>query len=69
MLLEVKTVEDEHFQPFREGNLGEAYRSATLGCVRLIEKVVLGGNYNDDRATQIVRDLGIRMINDSGAAS
>ncbi|MER9018896.1 hypothetical protein [Mesorhizobium sp. M0898] len=61
-------VEAQHRPLFQNGNLGDAYRSATLGCVRLIEDVVVRGDRNSERATSVVVDLGVRMINNCGAA-
>lgn len=69
MLFDVSAVEAQHTPLIQNGNLGDAYRSATFGCVRLIQDVVVGGNWNDERATHVVVDLGVRMINDCGAAA
>ncbi|GLS33802.1 hypothetical protein SAMN04488498_12374 [Mesorhizobium albiziae] len=69
MLFDVRTVEALHRPLIQNGNLGDAYRAGTFGCVRLIEDVVRGGSWNDERATYVVVDLGVRIINDCGAAA
>ncbi|RWN51196.1 hypothetical protein [Mesorhizobium sp.] len=68
MLFNVSGVEAQHRPLIQNGNLGDAYRVGTMGCVRLIEEVVRGGSWNDERATFVVIDLGVRIINNCGAA-
>ncbi|RWN35830.1 MAG: hypothetical protein EOS21_10835 [Mesorhizobium sp.] len=68
MLFNVSGVEAQHRPLIQNGNLGDAYRAGTFGCVRLIEDVVRGGSWNDERATFVVIELAVRMINDCGAA-
>jgi hypothetical protein len=68
MLFDVRAVEAQHRPLIQNGNLGDAYRAATFGCVRLIEDVVRGGSWNDQRATFVIVDLGVRVINNCGAA-
>lgn len=68
MLFDVSAIEAQHRPLIQNGNLGDAFRAGTLGCVRLIEDVVHGRNWNDERATFLVVDLGVRIINDCGAA-
>ncbi|PWJ89800.1 hypothetical protein C8D77_106122 [Mesorhizobium loti] len=68
MLFNVSAVEAQHLPLIQNGNLGDAFRAGTSGCVRLIQDVVLGGNWNAERATLIVVDLGVRIINNCGAA-
>ena len=68
MLFDVSAVEAQHGPLIQNGNLGDAFRAGTLGCVRLIEDVVHGGRWNDERATVAVVDLGVRIINNRGAA-
>jgi hypothetical protein len=69
MLFDVSAIEAQHRPLIQNGNLGDAYRAATFGCVRLIEDVVHGQNWNDEHATVVVVDLGVRIINDCGAAA
>jgi hypothetical protein len=66
MLFNVSGVEAQHRPLIQNGNLGDAYRAGTMGCVRLIEEVVRGGSWNDERATFVVIDLGVRIINNCG---
>lgn len=69
MLFDVSAVEAQHRALIEGGNLGVAFLAGTYGCVRLIEDIVRGGNWNNERATFVVIDLGVRIINDCGAAS
>lgn len=69
MLFDVSAVEAQHLPLIQNGNLGDAFRAGTFGCVRLIQDVVLGGNWNADQANLIVVDLGVRIINNCGAAA
>lgn len=69
LLFDVSAVEAQHRPLIQNGNLGDAFRAGTFGCVRLIEEVVHDSNRHSGPPAFVVVDLGVRIINDCGAAA
>jgi hypothetical protein len=68
MLFDESAIIAAHRPLIRNGDLGDAYRTGTMACVRLIENVVRSPDIDRAEAT-VVADLGARTVNACGAAS
>jgi len=67
MLFDESAVVAAHLPLIRNGDLGEAFRSATLTCCKLIASFVVNTEF-DRREAMLAADLGTRMVNSCGAA-
>jgi hypothetical protein len=67
MFFDESAVVAAHLPLIRQGDLGDAYRSATLTCCKLIAGCFVYTRF-DRREAMLAADIGARMVNSCGAA-